>query len=76
MSSGHYIIVARNDKTGELRLPLGDMTLYGQGIDPETNTYIDDELVKQVAKDFDEDWTICLYGQKGDTYGGSKKRPE
>lgn len=74
MSSGHYIIVARNDKTGELRLPLGDMTLYGQGLDPETKEYLDDDLVKSCAKHFDEDWTLTLYGMVGASYGGSKKK--
>ena len=29
MSSAHLIIVARNHETGEVQLPLEDMTLYG-----------------------------------------------
>lgn len=73
MSSAHYIIVARNDKTGEIQLPLGDMTLYGSGIDPETGEYEEEDLVRQCAKQYGEDWTICLYGRLGAAYGGSKK---
>jgi hypothetical protein len=76
MSSGHYIIVARNDITGKIELPLDDLTLYGQGIDPETKAYIDDDLVMQVARGYDEDWTISLYGRVGMTYGGTKKKAE
>lgn len=74
MSSGHYIIVARNDVTGKLELPLDRLTLYGQGVDPETKEYLDDDLVKQIARGYDEDWTICLYGRVGATYGGMKKK--
>ena len=73
MSSGHYIIVARHDNTGELRLPLGDMTLYGDGQDPETGEYAEESLVRSCAMDFDEDWTLALYGMVGASYGGSKK---
>jgi hypothetical protein len=72
MSSAHYIIVARNDVTGAVELPLGDLTLYGQGQDPDTKEYLDDDLVRQCAKSYGADWTLCLYGRVGAAYGGSK----
>lgn len=74
MSSGHYVIVARNTVTGELRLPLGDMTLYGEGKDPETGEHAEESLVRTCAMDFDEDWTLTLYGMVSASYGGSKKK--
>lgn len=72
MSSGHYIIVARNRETGELRLPLGDMTLYGGGIDPATGEYAEESLVRACAAEFGEDWVLSLYGTRGSDYTGTK----
>jgi hypothetical protein len=73
MSSSHYIIVARNDVTGAIELPLDDLTLYGNGVDPDTGEYQEESLVRECAKRYGEDWTICLYGRLGAAYGGSKR---
>lgn len=67
MSSAHYIIVARHDKTGELRLPLGDLTLYG--CDPEA----EEQLLLRICGEFDQDWTVSIYAPK-EFYGGTKTR--
>lgn len=75
MSSSHYIIVARNDVTGEIQLPLENVTLYGMGLDPDTGEYEEEALVRECAKRYDKDWSLCLYGRLGAVYGGAKKRP-
>lgn len=67
MSSEHYIIVARHDKTGKIELPLDDLTLYG--CEPEG----EDALFQLVCKRYDEGWTLAVYAPKGGFYGGRKK---
>ena len=57
MSSSYIIIVARNVETGEIELPLGDMTLYGLGEEKE--------LLEKIARSYDNRWTISLYGSIG-----------
>ncbi|OJH53491.1 hypothetical protein [Agrobacterium pusense] len=74
MSSSHYIIVARNDDTGEIQLPLENMTLYGMGKDPETGEYEEESLVRACADSYGPEWTISLYGPIGADYGGTAKR--
>lgn len=74
MSSSHYVIVARNDETGEIQLPLGNMTLYGMGIDPETGEYEEEGLVRECAKQYGPEWTLTLYGKLGADYCGSNKQ--
>lgn len=64
MSSARLIVIARNDLTGEIRLPLGDYTIY----DHDERA---DALVRELTRDFDNDWTICLYGREGDQYYGT-----
>lgn len=66
MSSSHLLVVARNHRTGEIQLPLEDLTLYG--VEPVK----DDELVRGIAEQYDEDWAVTLYGQVGPNYSGSK----
>lgn len=72
MSSSHLIIVARNYETGELQLPLENLTLYGMGQDPETKLYEEDSLVQECAKKYGPEWGITLYVPVGPTYSGSK----
>lgn len=67
MSSSHLIIVARNTMTGELRLPLDDMTLYGTGEEQS--------VVETVAMTFSDDWVLYLYGMVGDQVVGKKPHP-
>lgn len=74
MSSAHYIIVARNTETGEIKLPLGDMTLYGMGVDGETGQYEEESVVATCALNFGPDWTLALYGQLGAGYVGRKTK--
>ncbi|MDX0897397.1 hypothetical protein GOD90_10370 [Sinorhizobium medicae] len=74
MSSSHYIIVARNTKTGAIELPLGDMTLYGSGVDPETGEYEEEKLVRECAKRYGPEWAIALYGMLGANYSGSLEK--
>ncbi|TGQ19278.1 hypothetical protein [Mesorhizobium sp. M00.F.Ca.ET.217.01.1.1] len=64
MSSDHIIIVARNARTGEIRLPLEDTTLYGLGGE--------DELLRSYRGQFSEEWALSLYKPFGLTYAGSK----
>jgi hypothetical protein len=73
MSSSHYIIVARNDETGEIQLPLENMTLYGMGIDPETGEYEEESIVRTCAATYGPEWTLTLYGPLGASYSGTKK---
>ncbi len=54
MSSAHYVIIARQDKTGKLELPLGDMTLYG--CEPEG----EEQLLQNVRHQYGEDWSIAI----------------
>jgi len=72
MGSARYIIVARNDVTNELRLPLGDLTLYG--CEPEG----EEDLARHIASQFDEDWSIAIYAPMGSIWSGTikKERPE
>jgi hypothetical protein len=69
LSSEHLIVIARNHLTGEIQLPLEELTLYG---DEDEN----DGLVRGIAKHYDEDWVITLYGKKGPDYSGQKKKPD
>jgi hypothetical protein len=73
LSSSHYIIVARNDKRGEIQLPLGDMTLYGMGVDPETGEYEEESIVRTCAATYGPEWTLTLYGPVGSNYAGTTK---
>lgn len=73
MSSSHYIIVARNDETGEIQLPLENMTLYGMGVDAETGEYEEEDLVRSCAANHGPEWTLTLYGPLGASYGGRKR---
>lgn len=67
MSSSHLIILARNTLTGELRLPLNDMTLYGVGGEQS--------VVETAAMTFTDDWVLDLYGPIGDRIVGKKPHP-
>ena len=53
MSSSHIIVVARNHKTGEIQLPLDDLTLYGVGGE--------EDVLETCRQQYDEDWTLALY---------------
>lgn len=58
MSSSHLVIIARNMKTGQIDLPLGDhMTLYGCGGE--------EELVRACAGNYTDDWVLTLYHPRG-----------
>lgn len=63
MSSAHIIIIARNDKTGELEVPLGDTTLYDVGGSEHT--------LELACKNYGPDWTLSLYRPFGDKLGGT-----
>lgn len=65
MSSSHIIIVARNTKTDEIELPLGNMTLYGLGEE--------EDVLKTCRISYSEDWNLTLYQPFGSTYYGAKK---
>lgn len=79
MSSEHAIVVARNDDTGAVELPLGDLTLY------DTSDYgLDDvrggigsvsSIIDSVRGQYGEEWTITLYVRSGPDWCGSKKPP-
>lgn len=69
MSSAHYVIIARQDKTGKLELPLGDMTLYG--CEPEG----EEQLLQNVRHQYGEDWSIAMYQPIGPFWSGVKKAP-
>ncbi|MBY5553744.1 hypothetical protein J0664_05965 [Rhizobium leguminosarum] len=71
MSSSHLIIIARNDETGEIQLPLENMTLYGMGI--VDGEYEEESVVRTCAASFGPEWTLTLYGPLGASYSGSKK---
>lgn len=73
MSSSHLIIIARNDETGEIQLPLENMTLYGMGKDPETGEYEEESVVRTCAMSYGPEWVLALYGPLGASYSGSKK---
>lgn len=64
MSSEHIIIVARNARTGEIRLPLEGTTLYGVGGE--------DDLLRAYRGQFSEEWALSLYKPFGFIYSGSK----
>ena len=65
MSSSHIIIVARNTKTGEIELPLDDLTLYGVGGE--------DDVLQTCRRQYGEEWVLSLYAPIGDQWCGSKK---
>lgn len=65
MSSRHIIIVARNHKTGEVELPLDDMTLYGIGGE--------ESVLQTCRQSYSEDWALALYEPVGDWWTGAKK---
>ncbi|MBY3543645.1 hypothetical protein HFN71_28590 [Rhizobium laguerreae] len=71
MSSSHLIIVARNDETGEIQLPLENMTLYGMGI--VDGEYEEETVVRTCAMSYGPEWTLTLYGPLGASYYGSKR---
>ncbi len=73
MSSSHYVILARNDETGEIQLPLENMTLYGMGQDPETGEYEEESVVRTCALSYGPEWTLNLYSPIGASYGGTAK---
>lgn len=73
MSSSHLVIIARNDKTGEIQLPLDDMTLYGMGCDSVTGEYEEESVVRTCAMSYGPNWTLTLYGPLGSAYYGVKK---
>jgi hypothetical protein len=62
MSSAHIIIVARNDKTGAVELPLGDLTLYGVGGEAD--------VLQTACKRYGPEWTLSLYRPVGASYAG------
>jgi hypothetical protein len=62
MSSAHIIIVARNDKTGAVELPLGDLTLYGVGDE--------DGVLQTACKRYGPEWTLTLFRPDGARYAG------
>lgn len=64
MSSEHIIIVARHDITGEIRLPLENLTLYGTGGE--------ESVLDTCRQRFDEDWTLSLYRPYGNQVAGAK----
>lgn len=70
MSSSHLIIVASNDETGEIQLPLENMTLYGMGI--VDGEYEEESVVRTCAASYGPEWTLTLYGPLGSSYSGSK----
>lgn len=77
MSSEHAIIVARNDNTGAIELPLGDTTLYdtsGYWADDDGEPGSVSSIIDSVRNQYGEEWTITLYVRSGPSYCGSKKR--
>lgn len=71
MSSNHYVVIARNDETGEVQLPLENMTLYGMGgVDDE---YVEESVVRSCSASYGPEWTLTLYGPLGASYSGTKK---
>lgn len=53
MSSDHVVIVARNTESGEVRLPLGNVTLY--------STERIDDFVRRVCADYGDEWVVAAY---------------
>lgn len=74
MSSEHIIIVARNTETGELRLPLDDMTLYSSGGLDETGIGSPESILQTCRAIFTEEWVLAVYRPYGDFFAGSKKK--
>jgi hypothetical protein len=73
MSSAHYIVVSRNRRTDEIRLPLGDVTLYGtEGQDPETGRLGEEDFAVQASQALSADWSTALYGPVGGFYGSDR----
>ncbi len=65
MSSSHLVIIARNYKTGEVKLALGDrMTLYGTGEEQS--------VVETCALIYTDDWELTLYGAIGEPVMGKR----
>ena len=68
MSSDHLIIVARNSTNGKIRLPLGDLTLYGTGGE--------EKLLEGLRSKYDENWDLTIYQKKSQSVIGSKKKAQ
>lgn len=64
MSSSHLIILARNTDTGELRLPLENLTLYGCG---EEGRVL--ETCSQVSG-LGPEWELTVYAPMGPSVVG------
>lgn len=64
MSSSHIIVVARNDKTGEIELPLEELTLYGVGGE--------ESVLELCCRRYNEDWSLALYSPVGAFRSGTK----
>lgn len=64
MSSDRLIIVARNYETGEIRLPLGDLTMY------DLSGAMD--VISRCLKDFGPDWSLAIYEPLGGFLSGTK----
>ena len=72
MSSSHYIIVARNHDTGEIQLPLENMTFYGNG--KLDNGESDEESIDRTcALSYGPEWVLTLYAPIGSNYSGRNK---
>lgn len=76
MSSEHAIIVARNNDTGVIELPLDDLTLYDTsdyGIDGKRGGVgSTSSIIEQVRRRYGEEWTITLYVRSGPDWCDSK----
>jgi hypothetical protein len=66
MSSSHIVIIARNDITGEIELPLEDMTLYGCGGE--------EKVLETCRANYSMDWTLSLYRPYGISWAGCKTK--
>ena len=65
MNRGRIIVVAMNNETGEIQLPMGDTALYGTGSE--------DVVLEVCCAQYDGNWTIALYKPSGDMWVGAKK---
>ena len=65
MSSDHIVIVARNDETGAVELPLGDLTLYGTGGE--------ESVLCTACANYGPEWSLSLYKPYGPTLRGTKR---
>lgn len=77
MSSEHAIIVARNTKTGELQLPLDEVTIYdtnGYGLDGRPDGVGSVKIIiDSVRMTYSDDWVITLYVRSGPDWCGSRR---